>query len=97
MPDRVTKETIYADLEEIRRRTEVIRDIHHDCTFAVLEHGKSGSGCFISEKQFPLGPACGDTEKVKIMPADVLEALRTLATRVQEIVQEYAEFYRLNG
>jgi hypothetical protein len=95
MPDKVTKEIIYARLEEVRRLAELIRDAHHDCVFNVKGGGKRSSGCLIPEITPTLGPACG--EPGKIMPAQVLDALRKLESSVQDIIIDFAEFYKLDA
>jgi hypothetical protein len=93
MPDQVTKEVLYAGLEEIRRRAEIIRDTHHDCLFGA-SIGRYGAHCLAPIRPHNPGPACGE-DKPKITPAEVFLALQELANLLQEIMRDYAEFYKL--
>ncbi|HTY64328.1 MAG TPA: hypothetical protein VMG30_18910 [Acidobacteriota bacterium] len=98
MLDKVTKEIIYARLEEIRRLAELIRDAHHDCVFSLKGQnpGKQNPKCLIPDIPYhPPSPACGEPEKP--IPAQVLDALQKLESSVHSIIRDFAKFYKLEA
>ena len=81
MPDQPSDEKIYAELEDLCRRTEIIRDSH---------------GAMLSMNQ-PLPIVtwrCFAKEKAVVAP-EVYGALADLARRVAAIADEYAAFYQI--
>ncbi|MBN1566710.1 MAG: hypothetical protein JXA73_02615 [Acidobacteria bacterium] len=90
----ITKELLYARLEEIRRLAELVRNTHHDCAFDIRSGGKRGAGCLLPEFNYAPGPACGEPQKPK--PEQVLDGLVTLADSIQRTIKDFAEFYGLS-
>jgi hypothetical protein len=81
MPDLPSDEKIYAELEDIRRRAEIIRDSH--------------SAMLLNHKPPPaVTSICYSQSAVEVAP-DVYRALVDLADRVAAIADEYAEFYHI--
>ena len=84
MPDKTSDESIYAELEDIRRRAEIIRDSH----------------CSMILKSHPIPPppvifnGCLMRDRADVAPA-MYEALVDLAKRVADLADEYAAFYKL--
>lgn len=82
MPDQPSDEKIYAELEDIRRRAEIIRDTH--------------SAMLLKLK--PVPPAVTSlcfSLNADVAP-DVYSALVDLARRVAAIADEYAAFYHIS-
>jgi hypothetical protein len=75
-------EKIYAVLEDIRKRAEIIRDCHAARAFAVPSPPPVGHSCIVPDKR-------------EIMPAEVYDALLDLEQRVGNIAKEYAAHYDL--
>ncbi len=93
MPERMTKEILYAKLEEIRLLAEFARDTHHHCIFNIQIPGKRYGGCLLPEVPYAPGPACG--EPTRPIPEHVLEALQDLADKVEEAIGQFSRFYDL--
>lgn len=80
MPDQPSDEKIYAELEDIRRRAEIIRDSH--------------SAMLSIDIPWPVTWRCFARERAEAAP-DIYRALVDLAGRVAAIADEYAAFYHI--
>ena len=83
MPDQTSDEKIYAELEDIRRRAEIIRDSH---------------SAMLLKNQPPPPPIvtwrCFARDRIEVAP-DIYIALVDLGRRIAAITDEYASFYRI--
>jgi P2-related tail formation protein len=81
MTDQISDEIIYTELEDIRRRAEIIRDSHCAMLLSIQPQPRVSHGCLVLDKK-------------DVVP-DVYRALVDMARRVSAVADEYAAFYQI--